>query len=224
VTVTDDRPSETTASDSVDPGTPSATFDFHDARLRERQRKRDAVLSAAASLFVSKGYNATQMEDVAAQLGVTKPAIYYYFKNKEEVLIACFERGFAALEASLIGEQGASRTGAAALRQALCRYGELVTSDFGKCTVQVSHHDLSSAGRARIAEARRRFDMVIRKLVSNAIADGSLPPQDPKIATFTVLGSLNGIGQWHKPGGELRPSEAAAQVVDLLFRGLGPCV
>ena len=66
-------------------------------RGRERQLKRDAVLRTAASLFCSRGYSATQMSDVAKTfLGVTKPTIYYYFENKEDVLVACFEVGLRA--------------------------------------------------------------------------------------------------------------------------------
>ena len=47
--------------------------------------KRDAILDAAAALFRRYGYRRTSMEDIAKELGVSRPSLYSYFKNKDEV-------------------------------------------------------------------------------------------------------------------------------------------
>jgi AcrR family transcriptional regulator len=186
---------------------------------RERQSKRDAVLQTAASLFCVQGYNATQMGDVAEQLGVTKPTIYYYFKNKEDVLVACFEVGFELIESTLRDEGNRARNGAERLRNVLHAYAEIMTQDFGKCTIRISTTDMSKQSRERIDQHRRKFDSRIRSLVKAAVEDGSMPPCDPKIATFTILGSLNWIGQWHKESGNLQPADLAKAIVGQLFLG-----
>jgi Tetracyclin repressor-like, C-terminal domain len=69
------------------------------------------------------------------------------------------------------------------------------------------------------AASRRKFDQHIRSLIAAVVADGSIAPCDPKIATFTVLGSLNWISQWYKSDGELSADQVATAVVDQLFRG-----
>ena len=51
--------------------------------------KRTALLKEAARAFSSQGYHATSLDDVAKTLGVTKPALYYYIKNKQEILFEC---------------------------------------------------------------------------------------------------------------------------------------
>lgn len=198
----------------------ASPFASPEDRDRERQLKREAVLSTAASLFCERGYNVTQMDDVAKQLGVTKPTIYYYFKNKEEVLVGCFQVGFELIESTLRNEGSRPRNGAARLRDVLLAYAEIMTQDYGKCTVRISTHELSAASRLRIDEHRRKFDGRIRSLVADAVKDGSIRPCDPKIATFTILGSLNWIAQWHKPEGQLEPAEIAHAVVGQLLAGL----
>ncbi|QCI63113.1 TetR/AcrR family transcriptional regulator [Phreatobacter stygius] len=189
---------------------------------RERRQKKEAVLREAARLFCHKGYNETQMSDVASQLGVTKPTIYYYFKNKEEVLVGCFEVGFEMIEATLKAAETTTRSGAERLRNALQAYAEIMTQDFGKCAVRVSINGLSQPSRESIDFHRRRIDARIRALVADAVKDGSIRPCDPKIATFTMLGSLNGIGRWHRADGELAPAELAKAVVAQVFAGLEP--
>lgn len=189
---------------------------------REREQKKLAVLREAARLFCEQGYNETQMSDVASRLGVTKPTIYYYFKNKEEVLVGCFEEGFNLIESTLRKVDKTARNGAERLRNVLLAYAELMTRDFGKCTVRVSTNGLSEDGRKRIDVHRRKFDARIRALVADAVKDGSIRACDPKIATFTILGSLNWIGRWHRPDGELQPPEVANAVVAQIFAGFEP--
>jgi AcrR family transcriptional regulator len=196
-----------------------SAFPTAEDRERERRQKREAVLRTAASLFCTHGYSATQMSDVARQLGVTKPTIYYYFKNKEEVLVACFEAGFELMEATLLQDDMQGRTGAERLRRALYAYAEIMTMDLGKCAALIPTTDLSEENRGRINGHRRKFDDRIRTLVAAAVADGTIRPCDPKIATFAVLGGLNGLARWHRADGPLPPAELAQTVVDQLFAG-----
>lgn len=80
---------------------------------------------------------------------------------------------------------------------------------------------MSETSRRRIDEHRRKFDTRVRSLLADAVRDGSVAACDPKIATFTILGSLNWIAQWHKPEGKLRPAQITNAVVDQLLAGLG---
>ena len=67
-------------------------------REKERRTKRDAVLRMAAQSFNEKGFHATSLDDVAARLNVTKPTLYYYFKNKEEILFECVRIGLEMID------------------------------------------------------------------------------------------------------------------------------
>jgi AcrR family transcriptional regulator len=53
-----------------------------------RDEIRKKIVSEAFEVFLAKGFEKTTMDDIAARLGVTKPAIYRYYKNKEELFLA----------------------------------------------------------------------------------------------------------------------------------------
>src|ERR1700728_1277873 len=68
------------------------------ARQRNQDIKRDAVLQTAAHMFLEQGYRRTSMSELAKRLKITKPALYYYFRNKEEILVECYRAVFAYIE------------------------------------------------------------------------------------------------------------------------------
>ncbi|WP_456451188.1 TetR/AcrR family transcriptional regulator, partial [Hydrogenimonas sp.] len=67
-----------------------------------RENRKELILATAARHFSARGYDATSLEDVAAEVGVTKPAIYYHFKDKsalyESVLLGRLRRLADSLE------------------------------------------------------------------------------------------------------------------------------
>src|ERR1700693_1008369 len=67
------------------------------SRRRDPETKREAVLQTAAELFLEKSYGRTSMNDVAERLNITKPALYHYFHNKEEILLECYRLGTAMI-------------------------------------------------------------------------------------------------------------------------------
>ena len=71
------------------------------SRRRDPVSKREAVLQTAAQLFLEKSYGRTSMNDVAERLKITKPALYYYFENKEEILLECYRWGTSLIQKSL---------------------------------------------------------------------------------------------------------------------------
>lgn len=56
------------------------------ARRPDRRQREEAILTAALAVFKEKGFAAARMEDVAEQVGLSKPALYLYFKDKEDLL------------------------------------------------------------------------------------------------------------------------------------------
>lgn len=63
----------------------------------ERQQKEKQIIQSAVSLFSSKGYHATKMDDVAKQAKMSKGLIYFYFKNKEDLYMAVTKKAYDEL-------------------------------------------------------------------------------------------------------------------------------
>ena len=59
------------------------------SRDKQFAAKRSVLIREAARAFGQKGYHNASLDDVAQQLGVTKPALYYYVKSKQEILFEC---------------------------------------------------------------------------------------------------------------------------------------
>jgi AcrR family transcriptional regulator len=189
-------------------------------REAEREQKREAVLRAAAAAFAEAGYHRTSLDDIALRLGISKPTLYYYAKNKEDLIGAVATRAAEQLEAPISADPHAPAI--AELRGFLKRYAEIAATDFGRCFVLLNDSDLSAEGGARVREGKGRIDRQIRELVARGIGDGSIGPCDPKLTAFMLAGAINGISSWYKEGGPVGASTVAEIFVNQMMAGLLP--
>jgi AcrR family transcriptional regulator len=189
-------------------------------RRHQREVKRRAVLHMAARFFCEKGFHATSLDEVAERLHVTKPTLYYYIKNKDQILFECVKIGLETMQ-SAIAEVGASGgTAMDKLIAAMRKYAEIVTMDFGMCLIRVGEDPLPPESRKKLRAWKGRIDKEFRSLIQQGIAEGSLSPCDPKIAAFTLAGALSWIGRWYRPDGPLTREQIADQCVAVLMNGL----
>src|SRR3982751_6706426 len=111
---------------------PSPRKAFADRR-RDPATKREAVLKTAAQLFLEKSYGRTSMNDVAHRLKITKPALYHYFRNKEEILLECYRLGTAMIEEILNDIATHCGTGLEKVEAFIHSYANVMTVNFGRC-------------------------------------------------------------------------------------------
>lgn len=201
---------------------PASPFRTSAQRLRERAEKRDAVLRAAVRMFNAKGFHATSLDDVAASLGISKPTIYHYLGNKEQVLIECVSRGLEPLLAAAQAARGGPGSGLERLRGFLIQYARINMDDFGRCMVRTGDELLSPEAAREIRARKRAIDAALRTLIADGIADGSIAPVDVRMMAFALAGALNWPARWHEPSGALSPDAVAQALVDALVGGLAP--
>ncbi len=200
----------------------SSPFRTAEQRAEERSAKRLAVLLAAVRMFNERGFHATLLEDVAASLGVSKPTIYHYLGNKENVLLECVSIGLeqfldAAEQARQVPGNALDR-----LRHFLRLYARVNMDDFGRCVIRTGPEALSPEGAQSLRERKRSIDAAMRGFIEEGMTDGSIACTDPKLLAFTLAGALNWPARWHVPGGELSAEDIAEQMVDILTAGLAP--
>lgn len=191
-----------------------------DEREREREAKREAVLRTAARFFNEKGYHATSLDDVASALNVTKPTIYHYFANKDEILMECTRRGLNALAASMRATDQDGLSGAQALEAMMMAHAFEMMDDFGICVARTQDHLLSPESRAQFRALKREIDALIRRTIARGVADGSLQVPDVRIAAFTLGLALNSLGSWFRPDGPMGREDTARLTVATLLNGL----
>ena len=191
-------------------------------KLSAREAKRAAVLRAAVQMFNERGFHQTSLDDVAARLGISKPTIYHYLGNKDQVLLECVTIGLGQLIEAAEQSRQSAGTGADRLTAFLERYAEINMDDFGRCVIRTGDEALVPDSRARFRELKRGIDNDLRGLIADAIADGSIAPCDPKMMAFTLAGALNWPARWHDPAGTQSPEALARQMVALLGHGFLP--
>jgi AcrR family transcriptional regulator len=193
-----------------------------DQRAAERGRKRDAVILAAARAFKERGYHHTSLDDIAALLNVTKPTIYHYVDNKEQILFECFRTGLDQIRAAFGAVRQSELPARERLEIVIRRYAAAVTSDFGWCMVRAEDLDLSPAMSGQIKALKSEIDQGIRALLREGREDGSIREVDVKMTSFALAGALNWIAHWYRSDASLTPAQIADRFVAIFVDGLRP--
>jgi len=170
------------------------------------------IESAALRLFVQKGVAETSIRDIAAAAGVSDGALYRHFTSKDEMVRAMFAARYAELAQVLaaLADGGGFAARLTALIHGLCALHDRTPDHFNFMLV-VQHEQLPRYDN----RAGSPVD-ALRRLITDAIAAGELPAQDPDVATAIVLGivvqpaTLKFYGRIMRPMGELAPTLAAA--------------
>jgi len=191
-------------------------------RPRDHEVKREAVIRAAARAFDQRGYHHTSLDDIAADLGVTKPTVYYYVANKEQLLFECFLAGLTPIRESFRSAERLPGPGRARLNAVIRGYAAAMASEYGWCMVRAHDQDLGPEMRRQINALKSEIDQGIRRLLRGGIEDGSIEPCDPKIAAFAVAGALNWIAHWYQVDQALSAAEIADAFVGFFEKGLQP--
>jgi len=189
-------------------------------RDKEREIKREAVLRVAAQLFNEKGFHATSLDEVAERLHVTKPTLYYYVKNKDEILFECVRIGLEKMQEAIVEVTESGGNAIDKLVAGMRRYVEIVTMDFGMCLIRVGEDPLPPEGRKKLRKLKAEIDREFRALIKQGIKEGLLAKRDPKISAFILAGALSWIGRWYREDGGLSPGEIADQAVAIVLNGL----
>ena len=183
------------------------------------QLQRDRMLRAAAHCFNQKGYSGTSLKDVAARLGLTDPALYYYVRNKEELVYLCYLR--------------AAEVGSEAMQLAMAEG----SSGFDKVTLYLRHHvdfmvgergpiaimseipSLKPEHRKEVLELSRSHSAAFEALIEEGIADGSVAPCDVRMTGNAIMGAVNWIPKWYH-GDEAVAGKIAEEFPRILSSGL----
>ncbi len=184
-----------------------------------RERRRSEILRAAVTAFRDRGYHATTLDDIVAQMGLQKTALYHYFPDKRSILLACHQDSIAELErimAEAAGIDGAEDRLAFVIRE----HVRVMTEALGGSPLAFEVSSLDPGQQAEVIAARDRYERELRDIIGLGMNEGVFRPGDPKLAAFILLGSLNGIARWYRPAGAYDARELGDAFVRQLLPGL----
>ncbi|MNS79615.1 HTH-type transcriptional repressor KstR2 [compost metagenome] len=189
-------------------------------RKSQRAAKREAVLRAAARAFNARGFHNTSLDDVAADLNVSKPTVYYYGVSKEALLADCYRAALETLDevTQRTGEPDAN--GRARLWVLIVAYAEAILSEYGRCLTRVPDTALSPPLRQEARRMKRTVDERIRGILAAGVEDGSLRLTNTKLTAFAIAGALNSAALWFEEDGSLTPRDIGQHYADLFTGAL----
>ncbi|MFJ4165245.1 TetR/AcrR family transcriptional regulator [Microbacterium sp. NPDC089698] len=182
---------------------------------------RAQVLEIAVRLFNEQGYDATSVSSLAAELGLSKAALYHHFSSKEQILEIALDDALGGLEAVLDGALADEGTAATRLVTVIAGAVRVLASRLPQVTLLLRVHGNSEIERAAL-ERRRIFDQRVAHLVGQAQQEGALRRDiRPSVTTRLMFGMINSIIEWYRPAHtSLTPEELVDDVTRVIFDGL----
>ena len=160
------------------------------------QFKRDRMLRAAARCFNLKGYSGTSLKDVADLLGLTDAALYYYVRNKQELVYLCYVRAAEVGREAMQRAIGEGDDGLETVRRYLRYHIEYMVGDQGPIAIMSEIPSLKTEHREAVLGLSRKHSAAFEALLERGIADGSIAPCDVRMTGNAIMGSLNWIPKW----------------------------
>ena len=185
------------------------------------QLQKDRMLRAAARCFNEKGYSGSSLKDVAAILGLTDAALYYYVRNKEELVYLCYLRAAELGREAMQRALDERRNGMNTILEYLRYHIEMMVGERGPIAIMSEIPSLKPAHRAEILDLSRQHSACFEEMLEAGMSDGSVVPCDVRMTGNAIMGSINWIPKWHHGDADMGKT-IAAEFPEILTRGLRP--
>jgi AcrR family transcriptional regulator len=192
---------------------------------------RQRILAAAAQLFAERGYDGTSITAIASEVGVSAPALYYHFRSKEEILFRHLEGSMTELTEMCRNAVKAAGTDAFARLDAFVR-SHLAFELRQRQIAPVMDVHLYGAGqlaqalpteqRDRLRVIQRAFVDLLREVLAQGQGRGEFLLGDTTVTAFAIIGMVDHVVYWYRPGGRLGPDEIGAQFAQMARRMVTP--
>ncbi len=159
--------------------------------------QKDRMLRAAAQCFNQKGFSGTSLKDVADVLGLTDAALYYYVRNKEELVYLCYVRAADVGREAMESARADGQDGMDTVLRYLRYHIELMVGERGPIAIMSEIPSLKPSHRKQVLELSRRHSMDFEAIIEAGITDGSIAPCDVRMTGNAIMGSINWIPKWY---------------------------
>jgi TetR/AcrR family transcriptional regulator, cholesterol catabolism regulator len=187
-------------------------------------RRREALLAAAARVFAARGYDRTSMRDLARASRMSLAGMYYYVAGKEDLLYeiqkGCFERVRAGALEAVAATSGAGGGNPEERLRAFIRHHLTFFANHMDEMKVLSHEaeSLSGAPLQEVRELKRSYVGLLQGLVAEVepVEGAKL---DRHVAVYTLFGMMNWIYTWYDPKGSVGVEELAESICRLFLNG-----
>lgn len=187
-----------------------------------RGRGRDAILQAAAETFREKGFDRATMEDLAAQLGLLKASLYYYFQSKYDILYEILKGARQEVLRRLEAVAASDLPPREKLHHAIVAF--VTAFDHNYPALSVAVYERLDRGVPAIDEMkaiRRRVQQLWDRMIRQAAREGVIRKDlDLRVVSFGIIGMINWMSQWYDKDRRLTSEEIAHVFAEMVLNGL----
>ena len=178
--------------------------------------RRTEILKSAAAAFRRRGYHGASVDEIASALAMTKGNLYYYFRNKEDILYACHEYSLDILLLLMHKVQDEPIAADEKLRKLILAFVHLILDELQGTALTLDPEALSPPLFAKVIAKRDEFDRGMRAIIQQGMDDGLFAKGDPKMMEFAIMGAVNWISKWFDPSGPMTSQQIGESFADYL--------
>lgn len=173
--------------------------------LREQKaaKRKEDILRSASLVISRNGYHNATMEDIAAELLMTKGSLYYYFKNKEELLYSCHDLILSdAMEKmeDIFSEELSSME---KMKKAIKAHLDIAIREKEVFNLIVKPEQIfSEENIEEIIQKRDSYAEIFDRIIAEGVKHGEFTVSDKKMARMIILGASNWVQVWYSPEGK----------------------
>lgn len=180
--------------------------------------KRHRILEAATDLFYERGFTNTTLDQVAEQLGVTKPFIYSNFGSKSallgEICSQGVQRAIDAIDQAVALDLGPAET----MARFVPTYVTAILKSQKSIAINIREEkNLDPADAATLAGMRQRFMAKVEGLLAKGVEAGDVSVPDTRVAAFALVGAVSWTTFWFNPHGPLSIDEISERMTQTLL-------
>jgi AcrR family transcriptional regulator len=189
-------------------------------RNRQYERRQSTILKAASRVIAQKGFEGASVRDVAARGGVGLSGIYYYFKNKDELLYAIQSHTFSTLVNSLDEKLKICSSPKKKLKAVIDNHLQFFVNNMDDLKVCVHEMEsLSGKYYKDVLRIRREYFRLVREVVSEFFRGTN---SETDVATLFLFGSLNWVYMWYDPKKNADVDKLSSQFLRVYLNGIKP--
>lgn len=183
--------------------------------------RRNEILHTAARFFREKGYHATSIEEIAAEMKFTKASVYYYVPSKADLLYECNDLAMDLLlqKAELI--MASDNSPEVKLKELIKQHVETLIDEISLLTVALQQeYGLEEKHRKLIVDKRDRYEQYFVTVMEEGVRAGIFVEHDTMMVKMIVFGALNWMFHWYSKCGRLKKMEIAEFFAEYLLQPL----
>jgi AcrR family transcriptional regulator len=188
--------------------------------LRMNNRKEE-LLQKISDLFAKQGYEKTSIRDIAAHLGMTNAGIYYYFKNKQQMLVDIMNYGIDQALARMRQELPQIKSTEEKIAWIVRSQIEFYSKNRSQTKASVYESGALEAKYAKTMHKKdKEYVQLVKQVVEQIVGENPDIAITTEVATVSLLGMLNWLVHWYDPEGRVPPDELARNITNIFLTGL----